>query len=87
MLTTLPQTELRTFVDWLIDHSKPWDLSWRSESGGLVFVRPSDDLFEGADDELFQAWEDLSWADQRFCIIGAAEQLAEIGQLQAGVVV
>jgi hypothetical protein len=74
------------FIDWLVASACLENLRWLNRLGVTVYATPSDDLFMGADEELFQAWEDLSWSDQRFCIIGAAEQLAEIEQLVAGAV-
>lgn len=87
MLTFKEIRDSYRFIDWLVASARLEDLRWLNRLGVTVYATPSDDLFMGADDELFQAWEDLSWADQRFCIIGAAEQLAEIEQLQAGAVV
>lgn len=44
---------------------------------------PADFLFDDAAADLSDAWESLSWADQRFCIVSAADQLLEIETLSA----
>jgi hypothetical protein len=74
------------FIDWLVASARLEDLRWRNDAGFFVTALPNDDLFVGAADDLYDDWCLLSWYDQRFCILAAAEQLAEIEQLVAGAV-
>ena len=71
------------FIDWLVASARLEDLRWRNDAGFFIMALPSDDLFIGAADDLYEGWSLLSWHDQRYCILAAAEQLAEIEQLVA----
>ena len=83
MTTFQTITDSYRFIDWLVASARLEDLRWVNRLGCIVYATPRDDLFMGVDEDLFDAWEDLSWADQRYCIIGAAEGLAEIESLSA----
>ena len=63
------------FIDWLVANYDCDALSWRSESGAIVYTQPGSDLFIDATEDLFDAWESLSWGEQRWMIQEAADQL------------
>jgi hypothetical protein len=83
MTTFQTITDSLRFIDWLVAGSDYCDLAWRNECGDLVHMLPADCLFDDAAAELSDAWENLSWADQKFCIVSAADQLMEIEHLSA----
>ena len=83
MTTFQSITDSYCFIDWLVASARLEDLRWVNSLGATIYAIPRDDLFMGADEDLFDAWEDLSWADQRFCIVDAADWLAEIELLSA----
>lgn len=66
------------FIDWLVAVCDREDLRWLNDAGEWVDLRPSDDLFTDAEPELADNWESLTWADQKFIIGSAADQLADI---------
>jgi hypothetical protein len=76
-------TDSVRFIDWLVATNDYSELAWRNDYGDLVHMLPNDWLFDDAKAELSDAWEDLSWADQKFCIVSAADQLMEIERLSA----
>jgi hypothetical protein len=69
------------FIDWLVANYDCDSLSWRGESGAIVYMQPGADLFIDATEELFDAWESLTWGEQRWMIQEAADQLLSIEQL------
>ena len=71
------------FIDWLVASNDYCELAWRNDCGAVVHMLPADFLFDDATADLSDAWESLSWADQRFCILSAADQLLEIETLSA----
>lgn len=75
---TLSTTDSTSFVDWLVASYDRADLSWRNDLGQVVFTQPGEDLFMGADDELYDAWAGLNYGQQSQCIRAAAEWLLEI---------
>ena len=83
MTTFQTITDSYRFIDWLVASSRLEDLRWVNRLGATVHAIPRDDLFMGADEDLADAWENLSWADQRFCIVAAADWLAEIESMNA----
>jgi hypothetical protein len=83
MTTFQTITDSVRFIDWLVATNDYCDLAWRNDYGDLVRMLPNDWLFDDAKAELSDAWENLSWADQKFCIDSAADQLMEIEHLSA----
>ena len=83
MTTFQTITDSHRFIDWLVASSRLEDLRWVNRLGATVYAIPRNDFFMGADEDLADAWENLSWADQRFCIVSAADQLLEIETLSA----
>jgi hypothetical protein len=72
------------FIDWLVASARFEDLRWQDDESGMWFQRkPSDELFDSAPAELAEAWADLNWAEQKYVIGSAADQLAEIETLSA----
>jgi hypothetical protein len=71
------------FIDWLVATCDSSDLRWQDDAGYWFELRPSDDIFYGAADALADAWADLNWAEQKYVIGSAADQLAEIEALSA----
>jgi hypothetical protein len=70
------------FVDWLVASARLSDLRWQDDESGMWFQRiPSDEIFDNASEALADAWSDLNWAEQKFVIGAAADQLAEIETL------
>lgn len=74
------------FIDWLVASSRLEDLRWQNDYGMTVHILPSNDLFMDADESLADAWENLSWDAQRFCIHSAADWLADIESMKAGAI-
>jgi len=71
-------------IDWLVASARFEDLRWQDDESGMWFQRgPSDELFDSAPAELAEAWADLNWAEQKYVIGSAADQLAEIEALSA----
>jgi len=72
------------FIDWLIASARLSDLRWQDDESGMWIQRqPSDDIFDSAPEALADDWSDLTWADQKFVIGSAADQLAEIEAISA----
>jgi hypothetical protein len=72
------------FIDWLVATARFEDLRWQDDESGMWFQRgPSDELFDSAPEALAEAWADLNWAEQKYVIGSAADQLAEIETLSA----
>jgi hypothetical protein len=72
------------FIDWLVATCDFSDLRWQDDESGMWFQRgPSDEIFDNASEALAEAWSDLNWAEQKFCIGAAADQLKEIEILSA----
>jgi hypothetical protein len=83
MTTFQTITDSVRFIDWLVATNDYCELAWRNDYGDIVHMLPQDWLFDDAKAELSNAWENLSWADQKFCIVSAADQLMEIEHLSA----
>jgi hypothetical protein len=84
--TTLTRniTAFFPFIDWLIASARFEDLRWQDDESGMWFQRqPSDDIFDSAPEALADGWADLNWAEQKYVIGSAADQLAEIEALSA----
>jgi len=78
-MTTFKQiSDSYRFIDWLVMTADKADLVWRNELGMVTYLTPQDGLLDDAAEDLYEAWCELSWADQRFCIVEAADQLTEI---------
>ena len=78
-MTTFKQiSDSYCFIDWLVMTADKADLVWRNELGMVTYLTPQDGLLDDAAEDLYGAWCELSWADQRFCIVEAADQLTEI---------
>jgi hypothetical protein len=75
---TLNSAAADCFIDWLVASYDRADLSWRNDAGLVVYTQPGCDLFMGADDELFDAWENLNYGQQSQCIRAAADWLFEV---------
>ncbi len=72
------------FIDWLVATARFEDLRWQDDESGMWFQRkPNDELFDNATEALAEAWTDLNWAEQKYVIGSAADQLAEIEALSA----
>lgn len=72
------------FINWLVATARFEDLRWQDdESGTWVQRQPNDNIFDSAPEALADGWAELSWADQKFVIGSAADQLAEIETISA----
>lgn len=72
------------FIDWLVASARFEDLRWQDDESGMWFqLGASDEVFDSAPAELAEAWADLNWAEQKYVIGSAADQLAEIEALSA----
>lgn len=70
------------FIDWLVAICDFSDLRWQDDESGMWFqLKPSDELFDSAPEALAEAWSDLNWAEQKYVIGSAADQLAHIETL------
>jgi hypothetical protein len=70
------------FIDWLVASARLSDLRWQDDETNVWVQRiPSDEIFDSAPETLADAWSDLNWAEQKFVISAAADQLAEIETL------
>lgn len=76
---------LEACTNWLTANARLSDLRWTDELGCPVSVRPSDDLFMGADEATYGAWEAMDCDLQWCAILTAADELAEMAQLVAGI--
>jgi hypothetical protein len=89
MFTTTAQqlAALEVCTTWLAANVRLETLRWQDEeSGRMVSLRPSDDLFMGADDATYDVWETMEYQDQWCCLLSAADELTEREQLMAGAV-
>jgi hypothetical protein len=77
---------LEVCTDWLMANACLDDLRWRDDSGRIVTMRPSDELFIGADEATYAAWEAMNYQEQCCCMLTAADELAWREQLTAGAI-